>query len=116
MVHNCYYKGIALGWFLGLYSACVCKWSDVRSNVPNMSIRIVFLQHPQVLSVALLAHHIIELPQKGRDLGEERNAAIRGRTAILSLNARNRGISSDLYSFGNWDSTARIAWNTATST
>lgn len=36
--------------------------------------------------------YIIELPQNGRERGDFKNASIRGRDAILSLNARRVGI------------------------
>ena len=36
--------------------------------------------------------YIIELPQNGRERGDFKNASIRGRDAILSLNARRVGM------------------------
>ena len=81
MVHNCYYKGLALGWFLGLRSACVCKWSDVRSNVPNMSTKLSanYLNYlpttptsPQC-STASTSHHRITTKGKRPWGGEKRS-------------------------------------------
>jgi len=61
----------------------------------------------KIFLAVLLFCHIIELPQNGIERDDSRKAAIRGRAAILSLNALKVGIGSDLYSSGNWNSVAR---------